>query len=143
MYINQISVFVENKPGNLAKFASFLAENGIDMRAFQIADSSDFGIVRILVPNPLDTLTLLKDNDWVCKLTQVIGIKIPDKVGAMASALDLLASEDISIDYAYTFLGRGIDDALMVFKVENNDKVAALLKKNGIKIVNQEDLAKI
>ena len=135
MYINQISVFIENKPGNLAKFTNFIAENHIDMRAFEIADSSEFGIIRIIVDKPLDTLTLLKDNDWICKLTQVIGVKIPDKPGAMASAMNILAEANVSVEYVYTFLARGTDDALMIFRVQDNDKVAAILKKNGVKLV--------
>ena len=143
MYINQISVFIENKPGNLAKFTNFIAENHIDMRAFEIADSSEFGIIRIIVDKPLDTLTLLKDNDWICKLTQVIGAKIPDKPGAMASAMNILAEADVSVEYVYTFLARGTDDALMIFRVQDNDKVAAILKKNGVKLVSQEDLVKM
>ena len=143
MYINQISVFIENKPGNLANFTNFLAENQIDMRAFEIADSSDFGIIRIIVDKPLDTLTLLKDNDWICNLTQVIGVKIPDKPGAMAKAMNILAESGISVEYVYTFLARGTDDALMIFRVAENDKVAALLKKNNITLVSQDDLAKM
>ena len=143
MYINQISVFIENKPGNLAKFTNFIAENHIDMRAFEIADSSEFGIIRIIVDKPLDTLSLLKDNDWICKLTQVIGVKIPDKPGAMASAMNILAEADVSVEYVYTFLARGTDDALMIFRVQDNDKVAAILKKNGVKLVSQEDLVKM
>lgn len=143
MYINQISVFIENKPGNLAKFTNFIAENHIDMRAFEIADSSEFGIIRIIVDKPLDTLTLLKDNDWICKLTQVIGVKIPDKPGAMASAMNILAAADVSVEYVYTFLARGTDDALMIFRVQDNDKVAAILKKSGVKLVSQEDLVKM
>lgn len=143
MYINQISVFIENKPGNLAKFTNFIAENHIDMRAFEIADSSEFGIIRIIVDKPLDTLTLLKDNDWICKLTQVIGVKIPDKPGAMASAMNILAEADVSVEYVYTFLARGTDDALMIFRVQDNDKVAAILKKNNVKLVSQEDLVKM
>ena len=143
MYINQISVFIENKPGNLAKFTNFIAENHIDMRAFEIADSSEFGIIRIIVDKPLDTLTLLKDNDWICKLTQVIGVKIPDKPGAMASAMNILAEADVSVEYVYTVLARGTDDALMIFRVQDNDKVAAILKKNGVKLVSQEDLVKM
>ncbi len=143
MYINQISVFIENKPGNLAKFTNFIAENQIDMRAFEIADSSDFGIIRIIVDKPLDTLTLLKDNDWICNLTQVIGVKIPDKPGAMAKAMNILAEAGVSVEYVYTFLARGTDDALMIFRVKENDKVAAVLKKNNIKIVSQEDLLKM
>ena len=137
MYIHQISVFIENKPGNIANFTNFLAEHKIDMRAFQIADSSDFGIIRIIVDDPFNTLTLLRDNDWICNLTHVIGVKLPDEPGSMAKGY--------SVDYVYAFLARGTDDALMVFRVkdEDTDKVAALLVRNGMKTVDQEDLAKM
>ena len=135
MYIHQISVFIENKPGNIANFTNFLAEHKIDMRAFQIADSSDFGIIRIIVDDPFNTLTLLRDNDWICNLTHVIGVKLPDEPGSMAKAMN----------YVYAFLARGTDDALMVFRVkdEDTDKVAALLVRNGMKTVDQEDLTKM
>ena len=135
MYIHQISVFIENKPGNIANFTNFLAEHKIDMRAFQIADSSDFGIIR----------TLLRDNDWICNLTHVIGVKLPDEPGSMAKAMNVIASNGYSVDYVYAFLARGTDDALMVFRVkdEDTDKVAALLVRNGMKTVDQEDLAKM
>jgi hypothetical protein len=141
MYINQISVFIENKSGNLANFTNFLADNQIDIRAFEIADSSDFGIIRIIVDKPFDTVTLLKDNGWICNLTQVIGIKIADKPGSMATVLNVLSDANVGIDYAYTFVTRKIDDALMIFRVEDNEKVSSLLKKNGFKLVAQEDLA--
>lgn len=141
MYINQISVFMENKPGNLADLTSFLAENNIDMRALEVADSSDYGIVRIIVDDPFNTLTLLKDNDWICKLTPVIGVKIPNTPGSMAKIMSILAAEEISVEYIYAFLAQKTDDALLVFRVQDNDKVSAILKKNGITIVSQEDLA--
>lgn len=141
MYIHQISVFMENKPGNLADLTSFLAENNIDMRALEVADSSDYGIVRIIVDDPFNTLTLLKDNDWICKLTHVIGVKIPNTPGAMAKIMGILAAENISVEYVYAFLAQKTDDALLIFRVQDNDRVASLLKKNGITIVAQEDLA--
>ena len=143
MYILQISVFIENKPGNLANFTNFIAENQINMRAFEIADTSDFGIIRIIVDKPLDTLTLLKDNDWICTLTQVIGVKLPDRPGSMAKVMDILAAADISIDYVYTSLAGGSEDAIMIFRVQDNDQVAAVLKKNNITLVSQEDLIKL
>ena len=141
MYIQQISVFIENKPGNLADLNNFLAKHQIDMRALEVADSSDYGIIRIIVDDPYNTLTLLKDNLWICKLTPVIGAKIPDTPGAMAKALSILAAENISVEYVYAFLARGTDDALMIFRVEDNERVATLLKKNGVKIIDQEDLS--
>lgn len=143
MYIHQISVFIENKPGNLANFTNFIAENQINMRAFEIADTSDFGIIRIIVDKPLDTLTLLKDNDWICTLTQVIGVKLPDRPGSMAKVMDILAAADISIDYVYTSLAGASEDAIMIFRVQDNDQVAAVLKKNNITLVSQEDLIKL
>ena len=143
MYIHQISVFIENKPGNLANFTNFIAENQINMRAFEIADTSDLGIIRIIEDKPLDTLTLLKDNDWICTLTQVIGVKLPDRPGSMAKVMDILAAADISIDYVYTSLAGGSEDAIMIFRVQDNDQVAAVLKKNNITLVSQEDLIKL
>jgi hypothetical protein len=140
MYIYQISVFIENKAGNLADLTGFLAKNNIDMRALEIADSSDYGIVRIIVDDPLNTLTLLRDNQWICKLTSVIGVKIPNEPGGMAKIMNILSAEDISVSYVYAFITRHTKDALMIFRVEDNDKVAALLKKANINIINQEDL---
>lgn len=141
MYIHQISVFIENKPGNLADLTGFLADNNIDLRALEVADSSDYGIIRIIVDDPFNTLTLLKDNDWICRLTHVIGVKIPDTPGSMAKVMNILASDNISVEYMYAFLTKDADNALMILRVQDNDQVAALLKKNGITIVDQEDLA--
>ena len=143
MYIQQLSVFIENKPGKIAKLTNFLADNGIDLRALEVADTSDYGIIRIIVSDPFTTLTLLKDNDWVCKLTNVIGINIPDVPGSMAKVMSILAAEEVSVNYVYAFLSKKAGDALLIFRVEDNDKVAAILAKNGIKIIDQEDLAKM
>ena len=143
MYINQISVFIENKPGNLAALTTFLANNGIDLRALEVADSRDFGIIRFIVDNPLETLTLLKDNDWVCKMTQVIGVQVPDAPGSMAKVMEVLAEHRVSIDYIYAFIARDVNNALMIFRVADNDKVAAILKENNFKIIEQEDIEKM
>lgn len=137
MNINQISVFLENKPGNLSKLTKFLADNNIDMSAFQIVDNSDYGIVRMIVDKPFDTHTLLKDNGWVCNMTQVVCVKIPDAAGEMSKALTVLDNEGISIDYAYTFPNRNGDGALMVMRVAEPDKVAGLFSKSGIKVIEE------
>lgn len=135
MNINQISVFLENKPGNLSKFTKFLADNDINMSAFQIVDNSDYGIVRIIVDKPFDTLTMLKDNGWVCNMTQVVCVKIPDAAGEMYKALSVLDKEGISIDYAYTYPDRKGDGALMVIRVAEPDKVAGIFSKSGIRVI--------
>ena len=139
MNINQISIFVENKPGKLAKLTKFLAYNQVDMRAFEIADTSDYGIVRIIVDKPYDTVTLLKDNDWICSISEVVGVKIPDVAGEMSKALAVLDNAGSSVDYAYTFAASG-DGALVVIKVAEVEKVAGLFKGAGLKVVSQENL---
>ena len=137
MNIKQISVFMENKPGNLSKFTKFLAENKVDMKAFQIADNSDYGIIRIIVDDAYDTLTLLKDNGWICNMTEVVGVKIPDVAGEMSKALEVLDKEGISIEYAYTFPNRNSDGALMVIRVAEPEKVAKMFVKAGIKVIDK------
>ncbi len=140
MYIHQISVFIENKAGNLSKFTNFLADNQIDMRSFEIADAADFGIIRIIVDQPIETLTLLRENGWICNITEVIGVKIPDKPGSMAKCMSILAENKISVEYVHAFLARDTNDALMIFRVDDNEKVVSLLKKNGVTIISQEQL---
>lgn len=143
MYIHQISVFVENKAGNLAQLTNFLAENNINLRALEVSDASDYGIIRLIVDDPITTLTVLKDNDWICNLTEVIGVKFPDEPGSMAKTVSILADAGISVEYCYAFLAKKSDDALMIFRVQDNEKVSSILKKNGIKIIDQEDLANL
>ena len=142
MYINQISVFVENKPGNLADLTDFIAKHDIDMRAFTLVDSTDYGIVRIIVKDAFDTITLLKDNNWICKLTKVIGVKLPDKPGAMATIMGIMAKNNINVDYAYAFVAKGTADALMVFKVKESEteRASAILSSEGLKVISSEDL---
>ena len=96
MYINQISVFVENKPGKLSELTNFIAEKNINMRALEVADASDYGIIRFIVDDPFTMLNELKENDWVCNLTKVIGVKIPDEPGALAKVSNILADAGIT-----------------------------------------------
>ena len=119
MYIHQISVFIENKPGNIANFTNFLAEHKIDMRAFQIADSSDFGIIRIIVDDPFNTLTLLRDNDWICNLTHVIGVKLPDEPGSMAKAMNVLLLTATALITFTPSLQEAQMTPFMVFRVKD------------------------
>ena len=144
MYIHQISVFIENKPGNMQTLPiSCRTQNRYacipDCRFKRFRNYSYY------CRRSFNTLTLLRDNDWICNLTHVIGVKLPDEPGSMAKAMNVIASNGYSVDYVYAFLARGTDDALMVFRVkdEDTDKVAALLVRNGMKTVDQEDLTKM
>ena len=143
MYINQISVFVENKPGKLFELTNFIAEKNINMRALEVADASDYGIIRFIVNDPDAMLNALKENGWVCNLTKVIGVKIPDQPGALAKISNILSDANISVEYCYAFISKEDNNAIMVFKVDDNEKVVDILKANGANLVSQEEIANI
>lgn len=140
MAISQISVFVENRPGRLADITAVLAENGIDIRALSIADTSDYGILRLIVNNPDDAVSVLKKEGMTASATQVLGIAIPDEPGGFAKAIRVLADADISVEYAYAFITPNIGKAYVIIRVENNEKAAAALTQAGIELIDQAEI---
>lgn len=140
MAISQISVFVENRPGRLADITAVLAENGIDIRALSIADTSDYGILRLIVNNPDDAVLVLKKEGMTASATQVLGIAIPDEPGGFAKAIRVLADADISVEYAYAFITPNIGKAYVIIRVENNEKAAAALTQAGIELIDQAEI---
>ncbi|MDD6219788.1 MAG: ACT domain-containing protein [Clostridia bacterium] len=140
MAISQISVFVENRPGRLADITAVLAENGIDIRALSIADTSDYGILRLIVNNPDDAVLVLKKEGMTASATQVLGIAIPDEPGGFAKAIRVLADADISVEYAYAFITPNIGKAYVIIRVENNEKAAAALTRAGIELIDQAEI---
>ncbi len=140
MAISQISVFVENRPGRLADITAVLAENGIDIRALSIADTSDYGILRLIVNNPDDAVLVLKKEGMTASATQVLGIAIPDEPGGFAKAIRVLADADISVEYAYAFITPNIGKAYVIIRVENNEKAAATLTRAGIELIDQAEI---
>ena len=141
MSVKQISVFMENKPGALLNMTTVLAENRIDIRAFTLAETSDFGIVRIIVDDVYRASTALKDMGFVYSITNVLGVVIPDVPGGLNQVLQILNEEDINVEYMYAFQGgKNINGAYMIFKVANEKKAAAVLTGRGISLVEQEEL---
>ena len=141
MSVKQISVFVENKPGRLAELTKVLSENSIDMRALSIAETPDFGILRVIVNDPLATACVLKDAGYVASLTPVLAAEVADEPGSLAKILSLLAEAEINLDYTYAFLAQKKGTAYMVLRVADNDKAAALLQKAGITLLTQDAIA--
>lgn len=141
MTVKQISVFVENKPGKLAEFTGVLRENNIDMRALSIAETPDFGILRVIVNDPLETACVLKDAGYVASITPVLAVEVVDEPGSMFAILDVLAENNINLEYTYAFISKKQDLAYLVFRVEDNDKAIEVLGKNGIKLISQDKLA--
>ncbi|MBQ9321278.1 MAG: ACT domain-containing protein [Eubacterium sp.] len=141
MSVKQISVFMENKPGALLNMTTVLAENRIDIRAFTLAETSDFGIVRIIVDDVYRASTALKDMGFVYSITNVLGVVIPDVPGGLNQVLQILTEEGVNVEYMYAFQGgKNINGAYMIFKVADEKKAAAVLTGRGIKLVDQEEL---
>ena len=140
MSIKQISVFLENKPGSLKAMTDVLAKHQIDMRALSLAETSDFGIARIIVDDVYNTMTVLKDAGYVCQITKVLTIEMQDEPGALSKILDLLGKEGINLEYTYAFLTRKKDTAYLVLKVADLEKAEKVLRAASIKLVGQESL---
>ena len=132
MLIEQISVFVENKLGSLAEVTGLLANASIDIRAFSIADTTDFGILRLIVNDPDKAETTLREAGIAVSKTKVVAVQLTDKPGAMHQVLELLSANGISVEYAYAFITRKSDYAYVILRIENPERAAALFEKNGI-----------
>ena len=144
MSIKQISVFLENKPGALYAMTGVLAQNKIDMRALNVAETKDFGIVRVIVDNVYAATTVLKDAGYVHSVTPVLGVAIPDVPGGLNKVLQVLTDAKVNVEYMYAFLGgRDVDHAYMIFRVEDNNAAAAALASRGIKMVGQEEIDRL
>ncbi|MDR3321029.1 MAG: ACT domain-containing protein [Synergistaceae bacterium] len=140
MTVDQISVFVENKPGRLAEIAAILGDAGVDMRAMSIADTSDFGILRLIVDDPKRAQDLLNSAGCVVSVTPVLAVSIADKPGSLAKVLGVLSEADISVEYAYAFITRKQSGAYVIFRVEDNARALETLTKHGVKTAGASDL---
>ncbi len=140
MTIKQISVFVENKSGHLARITSLLGKNGVDLRAMSIADTTDFGILRIIVNDTEKAISILKNEGCIVSVTDVLAVEMGDTPGSLAKILTLLSDSGISIEYLYAFITRKHGHAYVILRVEDNDAAAAILAKNGISLPAPEEL---
>lgn len=141
MTINQISVFLENTPGQLAEFTRLLEKAQIDMRALSIAETQDFGILRLIVDDPYKTVSVVKDAGYICSITPVLAVEITDKPGSLVKMLTALSGGGVNIEYTYAFTARKKDMAYMVLRVNDSEKAVRVLMQNQVRPVSQEDLA--
>ena len=143
MTVRQISVFLENRPGALYEFTKLLEANNIDLRALSLAESEDFGIVRVIVDDPLKSVQVLKDEGYVCCMTKVLAVEIEDKPGALVGILNVLGEKKINLEYMYAFLAKKANSAFVVFRVEDNDEAIRVLSENGFHTVSQEEMQEL
>ncbi len=138
--IKQISVFVENKKGRLAKITEVLGQGGVDLVALSIADTTNFGIMRCIVSDPEKAITMLKNNGFTASTTEVIIAEVTDQPGGLAQVLKLLDQADISVEYLYSFVRTPNENALILFRVEDIETATKALENGGVKLLSEQDL---
>lgn len=143
MSIRQISVFVENKQGSLVKITDVLAKENIDLRAMSIADTQDFGILRLIVSDTDSAVEVLRRENCIVTVTDVVGARLRNEPGALATVVKVLSEGGINMEYMYAFNGATPHHAYMVLRVDDNEKVEKLLIEKGIKSITEAQVAEI
>lgn len=131
MIIKQISIFVENKPGRLAEITKVIAKNNINIRALSVADTTHFGILRIIVDNPEEVERILKAEGLTVSITSVITACIHNRPGGLAEVLEVLSANDITIEYMYAFIAKSENEAYVVMRIEAEGAAVKLLTEHG------------
>ena len=140
MVVKQLSVFVENQLGRLSEITDVLARRDIDIRALSIADTTNFGILRLIVNHPSRAETALKEQGFTVSQTDVIGIGIEDKPGGLTKALAVLRDAGIGVEYMYAFVSKSDATAFVILRVEDNDQAQKVLEERGVTILRGEDI---
>mgnify|MGYP006278467937 CR=1 FL=1 len=136
--LNQISVFLDNVPGVMEKFTSILMENNINIRALTVAETADFGILRMLVDKEEKCIEILRKQNYLVSETEVIAVKIPDKPGALHKISKVLAEEEINIEYIYSTLVK--NEAIIILRVDDNKTAVKALKNDDIKVIDKQTI---
>lgn len=140
MTITQISVFLENKSGRLSDVTGVLAENGINIRALSVAETMDYGVLRIIVNNPELACKRLREAGFTVTETQVIALKIPDRPGGLSEVIRVLADESINVEYTYAFVGTQSNEAIVVLRLEDTAGALEILRRHGLEPVTSQQI---
>ena len=143
MAIKQLTVFVENKKGTIVSVTDILAKNNINIRALSIAETQDFGILRLIVNDEKTAEKVLQENGYLIKTVDVVGVKIGDEPGKLTAALDVLDKADINVEYLYAFMARTEKHAYVVLRVEDNNAAQSSLEGAGFHLITEADMNKL
>jgi hypothetical protein len=143
MIIRQISVFLENKAGRLAKVAEELKNNGINIRTLTIADTSDFGILRMIVSDPALAYEVLKKAGFTVKESGILAIEIDDRKGVFYDVMKLCDENDLNVEYTYSFVEQYSTKAIIFLRFEDNEKAAGIFSSKGYKLLTDDEIRKI
>lgn len=136
MKVEQMSVFLENKSGRLAEVTAVLAEANVNIRALAVADTSDFGVLRLIVSDNRAAEEALKDRGFAVRKTDVVAVEVEDKPGGLNRILDMLYRAGVNVEYMYAFVRQGHSNAIMIFRFDNMDEAIQLLLDNGMNVIN-------
>jgi hypothetical protein len=140
MKVEQISVFIENKSGRLAEIARILGEAGINIRALSLADTSDFGILRLIVNDRETAKQVLKEKGFTVSKTEVVAIEVPDRPGGLSDILQFLDQENINVEYMYAFVERCGENAVIIFRFDETERAIKALVRKGFNLLEGERL---
>ena len=143
MAIKQLTVFVQNRKGTIVSVTDILAKNNINIRALSVAETQDFGILRLIVNDEESAEKILGEEGYLIKITDVVGVKISDEPGKLSEALRVLNENQINMEYLYVFMVRTEKHAYVVVRVEDNDAAETALRNAGFKIVTEADVRKL
>ncbi len=143
MAVKQIAIFVENQAGSLAEITQLLADAGIDIRAMSISETTDFGILRLIVDNTDVARSTLAEGGFVCSVNEVVAAELPDVPGGIAGVISVLSKNGVNIEYLYAFVGVSGKQAWVVLRVADNEKAEAILAENGYRALSDEQLSGI
>jgi hypothetical protein len=136
--VEQISIFLENKSGRLAEVTRLLGKGGVNIRALTLADTTDFGILRLIVSEKAKALEILKKAGFTVGMTEVVAVEVSDRPGGLAEILEQLGEEGVNVEYMYAFVEKSGDDAVVIFRFDEPDKAVAILQRNGVSIMEAE-----
>lgn len=140
MTIPQISVFLENKAGQLADITGILSQNQVNMRAINIAETTDYGVLRLIVDDAAKASSILLEQGFILTMTPVVGVAVPDTPGGLSKVLSVISGAEIDVEYMYSVFGQKDGQACMIFRVADSDALTKLLEANGIGTITGEDL---
>ena len=135
MKVEQISIFLENRPGGLEQVTRILKDAGINIRTLSLADTSDFGILRMIVNDVDTTSRVLKENGYRVSRTNVVAVEVPDRPGGLHGILEVLTKNGINVEYLYAFVEKSGENAVIIFRLDAPDRAIEILEKNGLTVL--------
>jgi hypothetical protein len=143
MKVEQIAIFVENKSGRLAEVTDILAKTGVNIRALSLADTADFGILRLIVNDTEKAKKVLNENGFTVRMNEVVAVEVPDRPGGLAGILGALQGEKVNVEYMYAFVQKSGEHAIIIFRFDEIEKAVDTLRKAGVRILKDEEVRRL